>query len=249
LKQLLITADDFGLTDGVSRGILQCLRRGIVTTTSGLVCDPFARRRLKRWSRMLGGRAGVHLQLTDGRPLSDPAQASSLVTRTGVFPRFPNAIGDINPVEVRREWHAQVAAFQACGVTPTHIDTHHYVHEHPVAFELYCEIAREHNLPARTMSDEMTRKLRERGVRCADLSLVWNGGSEESLMELVCGSFGSGAVVDAMEIVCHPGHVDAALEKSSVYVVPRAQELEVLCRPGLRDSLAKHGIELVSTLS
>ena len=180
--------------------------------------------------------------MTDGRPLTGPANAASLVTRDGTFPRFPNGLGDLHPAEVRREWEAQMAAFQACGLAPTHIDTHHHVHAHPRAFPVYCEIAQKYGLPARTLSAEMTRELRARGVRCADLSAEWSAG-RETLLQTVSGLYDAAAGAGTVEIICHPGRVDAALESASVLVAARERELEVLCAPGLREMLAAQGIK------
>jgi len=38
LRRLIINADDFGLTSGVNRGILQCHQKGVVTSTTLMVC-------------------------------------------------------------------------------------------------------------------------------------------------------------------------------------------------------------------
>ena len=185
--------------------------------------------------------------MSDGRPLTDPAHAASLLTSDGAFPRFPDSIGELDPAEVRREWRAQIAAFQACGLEPTHIDTHHHAHSNPRVFQVYCDIASTYGLPARTLSPEMTSDLRARGVRCADLSAVWNGESQESLLETVCALLDSARGGQRIvEIVCHPGRLEPALEKASLYVSGRATELEALCVPELARILAVKDIELVS---
>ena len=247
-RRLIVNADDFGLTDGVSSGILRCFRDGIVTSTSALVCDSAARHRLKLWRQALHGLAGVHLQMTDGRPLSDAARVASLLTPGGTFPRFPQAIGQFDPAELRLEWHAQVNAFLDSGLVPSHMDTHHHVHAYPLVFTVYCEIALAHGLPARTLSAEMTRQLRARGVPCADLGAEWSAGDQQSFLELADRLFSAlgGGVV---EIGCHPAAADAALERLSVYSAPRARELEVLFDPVLRRELEQKGVELVPALS
>ena len=244
-RRLIVNADDFGLTDGVSSGIVHCLRAGIVTSTSALVCDPAAPQRLDQWREALQGRAGVHLQMTDGRPLSDPASVASLLTPQGIFPRFPDAIGQFDTDELRREWHAQVATFLDSGLAPTHMDTHHHVHSHPVIFGVYREIATAYGLPARTLSAEMTRQLRSGGVPCACLSAEWKAGDQQSLLDLVSRLFTALAGDSVVEIGCHPARIDAELERLSVYASPRARELEVLCTLSLRRELADRGIQLV----
>ena len=243
MKRLLVTADDFGLTDGVCTGILQALSEGIVTSTSALVCDPDSRRRLANWRDALTGRAGVHLQLTDGRPVCDPEEIASLVTANGAFPRLPDGIGAIDADDLRREWHAQVSA-SLQSIEPTHVDTHHHVHSNATAFEVYCEIARCYDLAARSFTAEMTRELRARGLRCADHSADWDGASPDSLLETISRLFAGGESV--AEIVCHPAHHDDALDQCSLYAGPRARELEVLCATTLRRTLSDRGIALAS---
>jgi predicted glycoside hydrolase/deacetylase ChbG (UPF0249 family) len=229
-RKLIVNADDFGLTAGVCAGILRCLETGAVTSTSAMVCDPAARRRLGAARGDLEGRCGVHLQLTDG------------VSLTGVvFPRFPAALGAVDPAAVRREWRAQVEAFHGCGFAPAHIDTHHHVHSIPAVFDVYCEIAREFSLPARTLDPLMTRELRSRGVACPDLFAELNA---ESLAAVAARLFAFGAAL--AEIGCHPAVVDEELERASVYVSPRGAEMEALCAPDPRDRLAAMGVELAA---
>ena len=39
-RLLIVNADDFGLTEGISRGILHAHRQGIVTSTSVIALGP-----------------------------------------------------------------------------------------------------------------------------------------------------------------------------------------------------------------
>src|SRR4029450_3021907 len=70
-RVLIVNADDFGLTRGVSRGILACYQNGIVTSTTLMVnrgAEPAQLEALK--ASGLG--VGLHVNLTLGTPLSDP---------------------------------------------------------------------------------------------------------------------------------------------------------------------------------
>lgn len=247
LRQLVINADDFGLTEGVSRGILFAMREGLVSSTSALVCDPAAAARLKRHAKTLKGRVGLHLQLTDGRPCVRSATLSSLVTSEGCFPRFPTELGALDPDEIRTEWHTQLDRFLQCGLTPSHIDTHHHVHGLPRVFEVYCEIAQRCGVPARTLSRKMTKKLRSRGIACADhCETSWLGSklTQKSLIELIDAVFQHCGANSVIELMCHPGYADRTLSTKSVYVVPRERELRILSSSRLRDRLQKLGIEI-----
>lgn len=243
--RLIVTADDFGLTDGVSSGIVRGLTEGIVTSTSCMVCTPAACDRLTRWREALSGRAGVHLQMTDGAPVTGPERSASLLNGDGGFPRFPYGIGAFDPRELRREWEAQVQRFLRSGLTPTHIDTHHHVHSIPAVFEVYCDVACAYGLPARTLTPDMSRELRKRGVPCADVSTGWSAVDGESFLTTVRRMLDACGDRATLEIMTHPAHVDSELGARSVYTTGRAQELEVLSAPELRSALAQLGVELI----
>jgi predicted glycoside hydrolase/deacetylase ChbG (UPF0249 family) len=247
LKQLIINADDFGLSAGVSRGILYAMRKGLVSSTSALVCEPAAVAWLVRHAKALAGRIGLHLQLTDGSPCAHSARLRSLVTEEGCFLRFPEGLGTLDLDEIRIEWRAQLDLFLRSGLTPSHIDTHHHVHGLPGVFEVYCEIAQRCRAPARTLNRRMTESLRSRGIACADYCETRWLGSDVTLESLVerlevaferCG--GNGVV----ELMCHPGYTDRRLSTRSVYVSGRERELHILCSSRLGRRLNQLGIEI-----
>jgi len=106
---LLIHADDFGLTEGVTRGILRAMQEGVVTATSAMVCDPLHFARVQAHCSGLGGRIGLHLQLTDSRPVLAAAEVPGLVDENGCFARHRDQLEAINPDELFMEWRAQLA--------------------------------------------------------------------------------------------------------------------------------------------
>ena len=100
MKWLIVTADDFGASRGINRGIVEAHRTGILTSTSLLVNRPVSGEaaRLGRLCPALS--VGLHLELDP----EDPAGAGA---------------------ECRR----QLARFEAlAGAPPTHVDSHHNVH-------------------------------------------------------------------------------------------------------------------------
>jgi predicted glycoside hydrolase/deacetylase ChbG (UPF0249 family) len=194
------------------------------------------------------GRIGIHLQLTDGAPVCDPAAVPTLVTGDGVFPRSWRELGPVDAGEVAREWHAQVRRLHALGIQPTHADTHHTVHLHPRVLPAYIEVARHYGLPARAGDPRVTRLLRSRGVACADWRIgEWYGGAltPERLAEVVEQAFAAIGGAGTVELMCHPGHVDEDLRRRSRYVDERAQELAALAAPETTERLARLGVERV----
>ena len=247
---LYFSADDFGLTDGVSRGIVTGIREGVVATTSAMICVPDAARHLARWSAALPGRIGGHLQLTGGRPCLPPERVPSLVDAYGEFLPSRAAVTAAAPApdEVYAEWNAQLARLAECGIAVTHLDSHHHVHRLPGIFDVYCTIARERCLPVRTHDRAMTQTLRRRNIRCADQCLTGFYGAKATAADLrmavhaARARHGPDAV---LEVMCHPGEVDDALAAVSKYTDGRAQELALLCAPDFRAQLESWGVELL----
>ena len=153
-KKLIVNADDFGRTHGVSDGILKAHREGIVTSATVMMNIPGAAADLHRAlaeAPALG--LGVHLVFTTGRPLLPPEWVASLVDEHGHFHTQDTIVEDparIDADELRSEFKAQVSAFEnTLERRPDHIDCHHFAHVHPHLFAVYHDVALELDLPMR----------------------------------------------------------------------------------------------------
>jgi len=103
VKWLIVTADDFGISAGVNRGIIEAHRDGILTSTSLLVNRPAAEQAAALARACPSLSVGLHLELDS----NDPA-------------------GVAVPLE------RQLARFRELrGTAPTHVDSHHDVHRDP----------------------------------------------------------------------------------------------------------------------
>ncbi len=247
MRSLLIHADDFGMSQGVVDGVLAAMTRGAVTATSAMVCDPASRERVARLAGRVGGRVGLHLQLTDGAPVADPSSVPTLVDASGRFPRRGSDLGRPDPREILSEWRAQLDALRSLGVEPSHIDTHHSVHEKPEVEDAYLRFALETKLPARGATIPYNRRLRERGVACADAYItLWTGGPvKAAALSRALRAMARYVPEDGfLEIGCHPAEVDEELTRRSTYAGRRAEELAVLCQPELPDVLRELGYRL-----
>ncbi len=247
MRRLILTADDFGLGPGVTAGIVRAMDRGLVGQASIMACHPGAAEHVRPWAGRLAGRLGVHLQLTAGQPCLKPAEVPSLIGREGRFPRSWRQLTRLDPKQVEREWRAQIERVKSWGICPSHLDSHHHVHQRPDVFLIYCQLARELGLPARTADHLMTRLLRAEGVVCADYCEInWSARplSVDGLIALVKEGFARLDGRGTMELVCHPGEVDEELKTHSTYVAQRARELEVLCSPRLARRLVEMEVQV-----
>ena len=247
MKQLIINADDFGLTESVTKAISESILRGTVTRTSAMMCTNGAKW-IEKYANGLDGKIGLHLQLTDGTPLLPKEEVPSLVDENGNFPAKSKQLGAINPVEVEKEWESQMTALLDLGITPSHIDTHHNVHRFPAVFKVYCAIVEKYKLPARPLSPNMAKKLDSLGLLGSDYCLEeWYGDNvtSTSLINHVLSAFRLIENEGTIELMCHPGYVDQHLEARSHYLQAREKELAVFLHPELKTLLAKHTIQLV----
>jgi predicted glycoside hydrolase/deacetylase ChbG (UPF0249 family) len=244
LKRLWLNADDLGLTPGVSLGICEALELRALTTTTAMICADEAIATLARFAPRIPGRIGLHLQLTDGVPRRPVAEVRSLVGEEGRFPRN-RPLGEVDLGEVESEWEAQLATLRALGVEPTHVDSHHHVHQLPGVLAVYVEFARRHGLPARGGAAEEVAALRRRGVPTSDVfttAFYRAPLTVDRLLAIVAERCPEGGTI---EVMAHPGRVDDALRQRSNYVEEREEELSTLCSPDLPLRLREMGIALL----
>ncbi len=154
MKQLIVNADDFGITENVNRGILDAYRDGIVTSTT-LLANGMAFKSAVAASKQFHGLGiGVHLNLTEGMPVADASHVPTLVDRGGrlhlTSPRLwaGIALGQVSLSDIEVELRAQVMKVIHAGIRPTHFDGHKHVHVLPRISEIVIRLAREFRLPA-----------------------------------------------------------------------------------------------------
>lgn len=243
MKRLIVNADDFGLTAGVSRGILEAHGKGIVSSTTMLVnrpIDPALVGALK--ASALG--VGLHLNLTLGAPVSDPRRVPSLVDGEGKFVRDARqAAARAKAEEARIELGAQIDAFRKLmGRFPTHLDSHHHVGRHEPILALILEFARAIRVPVRSGDAQVRAAARRLKLRTPDHFMGGSGpeaywSSERLLAHLA-------SLPDGVsEFMTHPGYFDQDLAGSR-YGAQREVELEGLTDPRVRESVDARGIRL-----
>lgn len=152
-QNLIVNADDFGFSEGVSKGIIRAHLEGIVTTASGMVnMDTFASALQIQQSMAPDLELGLHINLTVGKPVSNPEQIGSLVSDRGYFDdtvrRCPRKI-DAEHVEI--EIRAQFDKFvKLTGTVPCHLNSHQYIGNFlPSALQVITTLASDNNIYVR----------------------------------------------------------------------------------------------------
>jgi predicted glycoside hydrolase/deacetylase ChbG (UPF0249 family) len=249
MKRLIVNADDFGRAPGVNAGILRAHRDGIVTSATLMVAAPASEdaARMARATPSLD--VGVHLTLTYARPVTDPKRIPSLVEPDGSFPRLPAAF--LGRARAKRdealiEYRAQHdRATDLLGRAPTHLDTHHWLHDDPALEWAIAALAQETGAAVRPHDDAQRDRLRAAGVRTVDhyrRDFQHEGRVDVATLERILDDIGEGMT----ELGCHPGEPDAELERTSAYAAPRVTELATLTDGRIRAAVTRNGIALAT---
>ena len=144
-----MNADDFGLTRGVNRAVLELHHGGVLSSATLMARAAAAAEAMKmaRESATLG--VGCHVVLVDGEPALPPGDLPTLCDqRTGLFCRELGGFarralaGKIQAAEIEAEAAAQIALLQASGLCLTHVDTHKHTHMFPVVLRALLRAAR-----------------------------------------------------------------------------------------------------------
>lgn len=162
MRRLIINADDFGLTSGVNRAIVEAQEHGIVTSAT-LMANASAFDEATGMARSIAERGsifsvGCHVVLLDGEPLLPASRVPSLLqpgTRNGA--RFRESLNPfvvasfrhkLNPDEIEAEALAQMERIQRAGVQVSHFDTHKHAHMFPAVLRPLLRAARARNVTA-----------------------------------------------------------------------------------------------------
>jgi chitin disaccharide deacetylase len=152
MKRLIVNADDFGLTEGVNRAILDGHRNGIITSTTlmanGTAFDSAVTTALA--TPDLG--IGVHLNLTQGWPVSSASQIPSIVAHDGSFYPSPGELvkqvlrRSAKLKDIETELRSQIEKIASAGIRITHLDGHKHIHLLPPIFGLVLKLARAYGI-------------------------------------------------------------------------------------------------------
>jgi chitin disaccharide deacetylase len=271
-RKVVLCADDFGLSEAVSRGIIELAEMGRLSATSAMTNGPAWIRTASRLRDLKDKIAvGLHLNLTAGAPLG----AMPRFAPEGVFPEasevLPRALTGWLPVEeIGEEIARQVGAFeQAFGGPPAFVDGHQHVHVLPgIRAALLQALKRSgcKGLWLRDPSDGLRAILRravasKKALIVRSLSFGFADAVSAAGFETNEGFSGFSPFDPASGpdrvfkralkflgprplVMCHPGYVDDGLKRLDTVVETRPQELAFLASDAFPALLERRGVEL-----
>lgn len=236
-----MNADDFGLTAGVNRAIIELHQAGVLTSTTLMARAAAAEEaiELARSTPSLG--VGCHVVLVDGEPLRSARELPALVDPgTG---RFMPTLGKflkrllavrIPSSEIEAEASAQIGLLRSRGIALTHIDTHKHVHMFPGVLRPVLRAARAAGIRAVRNPFEPKWSLR------ATPNAPWVRRTEVSLLRLLQSTFlriveeEGFTTTDGAIGVLATGTLDTATLTSLLANVPTGT-WELVTHPGYND--------------
>ena len=256
MNGIIVGADDLGLSPGVTQGILDAHRNGVVRSTSLLVTFPGGEEAAALARVEPGLEIGLHIDLVGGRPASEPTRVKSLIDSEGRFYRLPQFTarllsGRIRLTELATEVRAQAARARSWGIEPLAWDSHRHTHLMPLASRAVATVARQEGVrylrrarPPRIAASAKAQLLGAASVVSALLQRAVPGNDwfvdltalpkrpDPAAVALYAAYPGLG------EIVAHPGRPDNVLRATGdALVLRRFDDLAILTDPLLISAL------------
>ncbi|HVP27636.1 MAG TPA: ChbG/HpnK family deacetylase [Myxococcota bacterium] len=239
-RAVIVNADDFGESAEITRGIVECIDAGVLTSTTILANMPATGEALRLAAeRGRGASFGVHLNLCEGPSLT---AAPSLVDGSRRFHRkrvqaLRAFARRLDPADVERELRAQIARVADAGVAISHLDGHKHLHQLPGVGPIVARLAGEFGIervrctlerglgaaaPVASAASRFVRiglarvfapVARARGLRFPERTLdlaQLMGLAEEGAQRALLAG-----PERSLEIFCHPGHATSASPRSA----------------------------------
>jgi chitin disaccharide deacetylase len=225
MRDLVVNADDLGLSPGINKGIARAHLEGIVTSASLMVRQPAAEHAAELAQDVPSMGIGLHVDLAEWTPVP-----------SGWAPLYA-FVDDQNESAVARELERQLALFEnLVGRPPDHLDSHQHAHRSEPLRSILGRAAKELGVPLRFHS------------RFAYFGGFYGQGRKgQPLVEAISAQSLYAAIARlpeaATELCCHPA---AELDFRSSYGPERLRELETLCDLKVKEALAASDVRLGS---
>jgi predicted glycoside hydrolase/deacetylase ChbG (UPF0249 family) len=137
MKRIILCADDYGQNSAISQAIVELLRAKHLSATSCIATAPLLAEYCKYLTPFKDqADIGLHLNLTQGKPLSTGIEFSPI--KELVVKAFTKKL---NKAQILDEFTAQLDKFiEYFGHLPTFIDGHHHIHQLPIVREAALEL-------------------------------------------------------------------------------------------------------------
>ena len=244
--RVIFHGDDFGLTQGVNRGIIRAFKHGLLTSTSIMAVGEAAEEAMALALENPDLDVGIHLVLADEPPLLPPETLPTLVSRHGLLPsrnRILKAIVSrkLDYGQVEAEWCAQVEKVLKSGIKITHLDSHQFLHLFPGLSNVSRNIRRRYHIPfmrSDTIEPSPFGALTIPQIGLGRL-VQWAGLRGWTRLMAAGGCFAEGSTVPSVGFLHAGGRMDCALVLGildKLLEKPSCAKVEFILHPGSGDN-------------
>jgi predicted glycoside hydrolase/deacetylase ChbG (UPF0249 family) len=162
-KKILINADDFGLNSSVNKAIVECFNNGLINSTTLMANMPGFDEAIELiHSQNLEKKIGVHLVLTDGLSLTHEIKTMSLFFNKNSINSTLRLkkIFFLNKHErfiIFNEYSAQIEKVKRNGISITHLDTHHQIHDMWAIIQIMLELLKIYKIPTMRILNNLNK--------------------------------------------------------------------------------------------
>jgi predicted glycoside hydrolase/deacetylase ChbG (UPF0249 family) len=274
-KRLIVTAEDYGITEETNLAIRECALVGNVTSIDVMTTMSSSGSIKSLLDECPDVAVGIHWNISQGKALCELSTIRSLVDSSGEF--LDNGLGArlrlgrIDPEHIRRELFQQYYRLAELHERIVYWTSHQAVHFTLFSLPVFVSVARElgiqatrnqrtlllrDRLPSLKESPRLARKIAQNVVlRAVNAYIIANGFDMPSGLLTAMGRCDDGSRTlplietstwrGAAELSIHPATCVANLEGKTYLLESRVNEWRTFKDPLLRSRLQKNGIELV----
>ncbi len=226
--KIIINADDFGFSESINKGIIDAYQEGLISSTTIMINMPYAEDAISKWKENSSLGLGLHVNLTQGSPIASGVK--SLVDSNNSFynhKRVEKMEVNVTYEDVYKEIKAQIERLLSYNVEIDHLDYHHNIHFNLYIRKALIDLAREYNLPIRTVDDSFRREVLEAGIKTPDdfsFDFYAAGAKWQNIVDFVS----SHQECNSIEILTHCGYVDCDTKMRTSYILREVELNELL---------------------
>lgn len=273
MKNLIVTADDFGLSKSINEGIVKAYREGIVTSLNLMPAGWAFEHALELARSIKLEEAGAHLSLTETSPISNPDSIPTLITGKETFYKTHTQfflrlfLNRIERKDIYTELKKQLDRLKETGIRINHLSGHEHIHMMPYILDIFIELAKEYDIPAiryprkerlivpltvkkvyrrlilSYLEKGMNKILNKSGLLYTDNFLGFLDSGK--MRENVLSEMIASLEEGTTELVTHPGFLSPEVVDRCIFYSDCETELAALTSRRVKDLIADNGIKLI----
>ena len=264
MKQLIVAADDFGLTKSINKGIVKAYRDGIVTSLNIIPTGDAFEDAVKLLKDIKLEEVGAHLSLTETPLLTKPAEFYK--NHNEFFFKFIS--GKIKRDEIYNELKNQLDKIKKTGVKIMNLSSHEHIHMIPAILKIFVRLAKEYDIPyiRCTYRDRIIKPVTLKKIYKKMILLCFGGVDEKILKSAnikgadnLFGFLDSGYINEKVlvnilrslkegttELILHPGFLGPQILNKYRFHIKCEEELSAITSPRIKKIIKEEGIQLLA---